>query len=203
MLKMINKTHCWLLAVFVDFQCTPWHKTAVHFNVLVQQCPLCLETIRTPMQFLHSHFPECLDKPANFARRQLQPTIKCPVCQTSFPIPDTDTFANLPSSFRRNRVAEAPILEASSEQKCNTCSKNNPAASYCLDCRRFLCLSCFKFHQSCGTSSKCFGRRIAGTRSTGFDPKIESVLIVLNLLFGSAFLFFKLILQRWEAKARG
>ncbi|XP_044164240.1 uncharacterized protein LOC122948426 isoform X2 [Acropora millepora] len=172
---------------------TPWHKTAVHFNVLVQQCPLCLETIRTPIQFLHSHFPECLDKPANFARRQLQPTTKCPVCQPSFP--DIDTFANLPSSFRHNQVVEAPILEASTEQKCNTCSKNNPAASYCLDCRRFLCLSCFKFHQHCKTSSKCFGPQIACARSTGFDPRTHPVLLVLNLMLCS-FLLFKHTLQR-------
>ena len=202
MLKMINKTHCWLLAVFVDFQCTPWRKTEVHFNGLVQQCPLCLETIRTPMQFLHSHFPECQEKPANFARRQLQQTIKCPVCQTSCPIPDTDTFANLPSSFRHNQVVEAPILEASTEQRCNTCSKNNPAASYCLDCRRFLCLSCSKFHQRCETSSKCFGRRIACPRSTGFDPRTDPVLLVLNFMLCS-FLLFKHTFQRWEAKARG
>ncbi|XP_067028157.1 uncharacterized protein [Acropora muricata] len=177
-------------------RCAPRRKNEVHSNGLVQQCPHCLKTVRTPTQVLHSHFAECLDKPANFARRQLQPTLTCPVCQTSFPIPDTDTFANLPSSFRRNRVAEAPILEASTEQKFDTCSKNNPAAIYCLDCRRFLCLSCFKFHQSCGTSSKCFGRRIADTRSTGFDLKSEFVPLVLNLMLGPAFPFLKLILQR-------
>ena len=191
---MINKTHCWLRAVFVDFQCTPWHKTEAHFNGHVQKCPHCLETVRTPMQFHHSHFPECLDKPANFARRQLQATIECPVCQTSCPIHDTDTFANWPSSFRRNRVVEAPTLEARTEQQCNVCINNNPAATYCLNCRHFLCLSCFKFHQRCETSWKCFCRRI-------FD-KFTDPAVFLQLL-SSAFLFYRHILQRWEAKARG
>ena len=31
--------------------------------------------------------------------KELQATIKCPVCHTSFPIHETDTYANLPSSF--------------------------------------------------------------------------------------------------------
>ena len=77
------------------------------------ECPLCLETIKNPktLPCLHSFCLECLDELASFARRQLQTTIKCPVCQTSFPIPDTDTFANLPSSFHLNRLVDVLALE--------------------------------------------------------------------------------------------
>ena len=77
------------------------------FKILEKEaeCPLCLETVKNPktLPCLHSFCLECLDKLANFARRQLQTSIKCPVCQTSFPIPNTDTFASLPSSFHLSR----------------------------------------------------------------------------------------------------
>ena len=115
------------------------------------ECPLCLDTVKNPktLPCLHSFCLECLDKLANFARRQLQTTIKCPVCQTSFPIPDTDTFANLPSSFHLNRLVDVLALEKSGAQaqKCNNCDDNNPATSYCFGCQTFMCASCFQSHQ--------------------------------------------------------
>ena len=115
------------------------------------ECPLCLETVKNPktLPCLHSFCLECLDELANFARRQLQTTIKCPVCQTSFPIPDTDTFANLPSSFHLNRLVDVLALEDGTvqTQKCNTCDENNAATSYCFVCQSFLCASCFQYHQ--------------------------------------------------------
>ncbi|XP_015776739.1 PREDICTED: E3 ubiquitin-protein ligase TRIM71-like [Acropora digitifera] len=115
------------------------------------ECPLCLDTVKNPktLPCLHSFCLECLDELANFARRQLQTTIKCPVCQTSFPIPDTDTFANLPSSFHLNRLVDVLALQDSSvqAQKCNTCDDNNPATSYCFVCQTFMCASCFQSHQ--------------------------------------------------------
>ena len=115
------------------------------------ECPLCLETIKNPktLPCLHSFCLECLHELASFARRQLQTTIKCPVCQTSFPIPDTDTFANLPSSFHLNRLVDVLALEDGTvhTQKCNTCDENNRATSYCFVCQSFLCASCFKYHQ--------------------------------------------------------
>ena len=115
------------------------------------ECPLCLETIKNPktLPCLHSFCLECLDELANFARRQLQTTIKCPVCQTSFPIPDTDTFANLPSSFHLNRLVDVLALENGTvqTQRCNTCDENNSVTSYCFVCQSFLCASCFKYHQ--------------------------------------------------------
>jgi len=115
------------------------------------ECPLCLETVKNPktLPCLHSFCLECLDKLANFARGQLQTTIKCPVCQTSFPIPDTDTFANLPSSFHLNRLVDVLALEDGSvqAQTCDTCDKNNPATRYCFVCQSFICTSCFQSHQ--------------------------------------------------------
>ena len=115
------------------------------------ECPLCLETVKNPktLPCLHSFCLECLDKLANFARRQLQTTINCPVCQASFSIPDTDTFANLPSSFHINRLVDVLALHDSTVQvqKCNSCDENNPATSYCFVCQSFMCASCFQSHQ--------------------------------------------------------
>ena len=112
------------------------------------ECPLCQETVKNPktLPCLHSFCLECLDELANFARRQLQTTIKCPVCQISFQIPDTDTFANLPSSFHLNRLVDVLALEHTCNT-CNTCDENNPATSYCFVCQKFLCAPCFDSHQ--------------------------------------------------------
>ena len=82
------------------------------------ECPLCLDTVENPktLPCLHSFCQECLDKLTNVARRQLQTSINCPLCQTSFPIPYTDTFANLPSSFHLNRLVDVLVLEYDSVQ---------------------------------------------------------------------------------------
>ena len=123
------------------------------FKILKKEaeCPLCIETVKNPktLPCLHSFCLECLDRHANFARRQLKATIKCPVCQTSFQIPETDTFENLPSSFHLNRLVDVLALEDGSvqSQRCNSCDENNTATCYCFVCQNFLCASCFEAHQ--------------------------------------------------------
>ncbi|XP_068676070.1 E3 ubiquitin-protein ligase TRIM71-like [Montipora foliosa] len=123
------------------------------FKILKKEaeCPLCIETVKNPktLPCLHSFCLECLDRHANFARRQLKATIKCPVCQTSFQIPETDTFENLPSSFHLNRLVDVLALEDGSvqSQRCSSCDENNTATCYCFVCQDFLCPSCFEAHQ--------------------------------------------------------
>ncbi|XP_068726776.1 E3 ubiquitin-protein ligase TRIM71-like [Montipora capricornis] len=115
------------------------------------ECPLCIETVTNPktLPCLHSFCLKCLDKHANFARRQLKTTIKCPVCQTSFQIPETNTFDKLPSSFHLNRLVDVLALDDTSvqSQRCNSCDENNTATCYCFVCQIFLCASCFEAHQ--------------------------------------------------------
>ena len=115
------------------------------------ECPLCIEMVKNPktLPCLHSFCLECLDKHANFARRQLKTIIKCPVCQTSFQIPETDTFDYLPSSFHLNRLVDVLALEDGSvqAQRCNSCDENNTATCYCFVCQNFLCEACFQAHQ--------------------------------------------------------
>ena len=106
------------------------------------------------MPCIHSICLKCLDKHANFARRQLQTTIKCPVCQTSFEIPEGDSFKNLPASFHLNRLVDVLVLKdgTAQAQKCGSCDENNSASSYCFVCLLFLCTSCFEAHQRVKTS---------------------------------------------------
>ena len=115
------------------------------------ECPLCLETVKDPktLPCLHSFCLVCLDKHANYARRQLQTAIKCPVCQASFQIPQEDTFGGLPASFHLNRLVDLLALTdgGSESQQCGSCEENNIATHYCFECQTFLCTTCFKAHQ--------------------------------------------------------
>ena len=103
---------------------------------------------------MHSFCLECLDKHANFARKQLQATIKCPVCQTSFQIPEGDSFKNLPTSYHLNRLVDVLALKdgGTQTQKCSSCDENNTAFSYCFVCQVFLCTACFEAHQRLKTT---------------------------------------------------
>ena len=128
------------------------------FTILKKEaeCPLCLDTVNKPktLPCLHSFCLECLDKHVGFARRQLQATIKCPVCQTSFKIPEGDSFKNLPASYHLNRLVDVLALKDSGTQaqKCSSCDENNTASSYCFVCQIFLCTACFEAHQRLKTT---------------------------------------------------
>ena len=115
------------------------------------ECPLCLETVKDPktLPCLHSFCMRCIDKHAGYAKRKLETTIKCPVCQACFQIPDGDTFGNLPTSFHLNRLVDLLALRDGSEetQRCNSCEDNNTATCYCFVCQNFLCKDCFVAHQ--------------------------------------------------------
>ena len=116
------------------------------------ECPLCLETVKDPktLPCLHSFCLRCIDKHARYARRKLETTIKCPVCQACFQIPEGDTFGGgLPTSFHLNRLVDLLALRDDSEeaQRCNSCEENNTATCYCFVCQNFLCKDCFDAHQ--------------------------------------------------------
>ena len=128
------------------------------FTILKKEaeCPLCLDTVNKPktLPCLHSFCLECLDKHVGFARRQLQATIKCPVCQTSFKIPEGDSFKNLPASYHLNRLVDVLALKdgGTQAQKCSSCDENNTASSYCFVCQIFFCTACFEAHQRLKTT---------------------------------------------------
>ena len=113
------------------------------------ECPLCLETVKDPktLPCLHSFCLVCLDKDANYARRQLQTAIKCPVCQASFQIPEEDTFGGLPASFHLNRLVD---LQADDVEmlirRPVMCSEqyhqDQLLEYYCKDCDVCTCIKC-------------------------------------------------------------
>ena len=115
------------------------------------ECPLCLETVKDPktLPCLHSFCLRCIDKHARYARRKLETTIKCPVCQACFQIPEGDTFGSLPTSFHLNRLVDLLALRDGSHesQRCSSCEENNTATCYCFVCQTFLCKDCFNAHQ--------------------------------------------------------
>lgn len=120
------------------------------------ECPLCLKTVNDPktLPCLHSFCLHCLDKLGTFARRQLQPTIKCPVCLTLFQIPEEDTFRGLPTSFHLNRLVDILALKdgKTEGQRCDSCEENSAVTSYCFICQSFLCTACFEAHQRLKTT---------------------------------------------------
>ena len=115
------------------------------------ECPLCLETVKDPKTIpcLHSFCLRCIDKHARYARRKLETTIKCPVCQACFQIPEGGTFGSLPTSFHLNRLVDLLALRNGSHesQRCSSCEENNTATCYCFVCQTFLCKDCFDAHQ--------------------------------------------------------
>ena len=115
------------------------------------ECPLCLETVKDPktLPCLHSFCLRCIDKHAGYAKRKLETTIKCPVCQACFQIPEGDTFGSLPTSFHLNRLVDLLALRDGSQeaQRCCSCEENNTATCYCFVCQNFLCKDCFDAHQ--------------------------------------------------------
>ena len=120
------------------------------------ECPLCLETVYDPktLPCLHSFCLHCLDKLATFARRQLQETIKCPVCLTLFKIPEEDTFRGFPTSFHLNRLVDILALKdgKTKDQRCDSCEENSTVTSYCFICQSFLCTACLEAHQRLKTT---------------------------------------------------
>ena len=120
------------------------------------ECALCLETVNDPktLPCLHSFCLHCLDKLATFARRQLQGTIKCPVCLTLFQIPEEDTFRGFPTSFHLNRLVDILALKdgKTEGQRCDSCEENSAVTSYCFICQSFLCTACFEAHQRLKTT---------------------------------------------------
>ena len=124
------------------------------------ECPLCLETVNDPktLPCLHSFCLHCLDKLATFARRQLQGTIKCPVCLTLFQIPqegsEEDTFRGFPTSLHLNRLVDILALKdgKTKDQRCDSCEENSTVISYCFVCQSFLCTACLEAHQRLKTT---------------------------------------------------
>ena len=81
---------------------------------------LCLETVKNPQDIAMSSF--ILPRVSRRTSKRHKKTAAnnnqlSAVCQTSFPIPDTDTVANWPSLFHLNQLMDVLALEKGSEMQ--------------------------------------------------------------------------------------
>ena len=121
------------------------------------ECPICLETVRSPKSLpcLHSFCLLCLNNLGQSARRPLQTTINCPVCQTVVEMPEAETFDAFPTSFHLNRLVDVLALgvDGSQTRNCNSCEGKNTADWFCIDCHSLFCKHCIRVHNQMKVSS--------------------------------------------------
>ena len=114
------------------------------------ECSICVHTVNQPKSLpcLHSFCLDCLNKYAATKRSQGNTAFGCPECSAIVNIPDGDRFDDFPTSFYINRLVDILALEneAAGPQNCTSCDENLPAASFCLECKDFLCSACLAAH---------------------------------------------------------
>ena len=71
------------------------------------------------------------------------------MCQTSFPIPEGDTFSDLPTSFHLDRFSDILAMANGNQGglKCSNCKDRKGAISYCYVCQDYLCFACDRAHR--------------------------------------------------------
>ena len=114
------------------------------------ECSICVHTVNQPKSLpcLHSFCLDCLDKYAATKRSQGNTAFGCPECSAIVNIPDGDSFDGFPTSFYLNRLVDILALEdgTAERQTCGNCDENAPAASFCFECKTFLCSACLAAH---------------------------------------------------------
>ena len=114
------------------------------------QCSICVHTVNHPKSLpcLHSFCLDCINKYAATKRSQGNTAFGCPECSAIVDIPDGDSFDDFPTSFYLNRLVDILVLgdETAERQTCSNCDENAPAASFCFECKTFLCSACLAAH---------------------------------------------------------
>ena len=114
------------------------------------ECSICVHTVNQPKSLpcLHSFCLDCINKYAATKRSQGNTTLGCPECSAIVNIPDGDRFDDFPTSFYLNRLVDILVLEdeTAERQTCSNCDENAPAASFCFECKTFLCSACLAAH---------------------------------------------------------
>ena len=171
--------------------CQLRHGSSTTFCKKETECPLCLETVNNPetLPCTHSFCLKCLDKHANFARRQLQTTINCPVCQTSFEIPEGDSLKNLPASFHLNRLVDVLELKdgTAQVQKCELCEMwvvmritQYPVTFFVPFIFLYFLLWSSPASGNLKRSSQCCVREITSARCRRVDPQTRHVFAAIS-----------------------
>ncbi|XP_053127644.1 protein PML-like isoform X2 [Hemicordylus capensis] len=93
-------------------------------------------------------FPKLIACLHNLCAKCLESTSSCPICETPHsqnaetPTQDNWLFANLQA-----KLSIYQRITSGQDLMCDNCKKE--ASFWCSDCERFLCSSCFEFHQRC------------------------------------------------------
>lgn len=115
------------------------------------KCFLCSEIFNEPktLPCLHSFCLACLDKLVRTEIRRREVEIRCPVCQSSIPIPEGNSFIDLRTSFHLDQYKDIMDLANGKQRgpKCSNCDERKAAISFCYSCQDYLCWRCDHAHQ--------------------------------------------------------
>ncbi|XP_041353308.1 E3 ubiquitin-protein ligase TRIM56-like [Gigantopelta aegis] len=111
-------------------------------------CEICLDEfddgVRTPrtLPCLHTFCCECLEKMWGAAAQG----VKCPKCRKIWPVQ-----GSIKSSFRQNNMLMHMVKYIGFKKKlcdlqCYQCPDNNKATVRCLECEKYLCETCDRWH---------------------------------------------------------
>ena len=115
-------------------------------------CAVCLDAFKDPkmLNCFHVFCKDCLQRLV-VKDRQGQPSLCCPTCRRSTPLPPTTSVSGLQSAFHVHHLFEIQdALEKMKEPQkvqCEKCKKvSRPATSFCRDCGQFICARCSDIH---------------------------------------------------------
>ncbi|XP_071966007.1 E3 ubiquitin-protein ligase TRIM45-like [Antedon mediterranea] len=106
-------------------------------------CSICQERFQHPksLQCLHSFCLSCLE---NWVKTN-NGKLTCPMCCTSYPIPDGGLKKLPPNTFLNNMLENIDKFQKKDNIKC-VCGTTEQAIHYCKECRHYLCFTCSKQH---------------------------------------------------------
>ena len=134
----------------------------VHTHVkkmeLLLECSICTETLTQPrtLSCFHSFCKHCLDKFVTTLREtavkegaKLPEIFECPICRTEFHVKEGESVQSMPLNHFINNMVELLTLQQRAESiKCQSCKAQEPAASRCVSCEKYLCQKCLTVHNN-------------------------------------------------------
>ena len=109
-------------------------------------CVICQEAYKEPPKLLHCHHTFCKECLERLVGKECdQVTINCPTCRAVTVVPPKGV-SSLQSDFHMEHLFEIRAMLDNSGTKCGKC-ENEKAASFCHDCKEFVCQSCGDLHK--------------------------------------------------------
>ena len=116
-------------------------------------CSICLEILQDPRTLLcfHSFCKCCLEKFVKGQREKAEGKVieafHCPECRTEFHLKEGQQVRGMPRNyFIANMLEVLAIQRRPNQIPCNSCKRNPPAGSRCIECKQYLCKECLTVH---------------------------------------------------------